>query len=225
MIVKELRLASRRVDSLSNYYPAKLGFELVGSDESMRAIQIGYTKVEFKRLKESDPSYFFSINLPSNHIEDAKRWIAARVKLTRLGEDDETFFPYWKGARAFYFEDPVGNVVQCLSRLEARSWEQPAFNSGGLFGIGMVGLAVEDVPKAADRIISELGEQPRMDLPLFTVIGNHEGGFIIVEKGKKWHPLNKVAEIHPLEITLLGEQEKEFEIEGHPYKIKVAAES
>src|SRR5262245_59858987 len=73
------------------------------------AIRIGETKLRFAPA-EGEPFYHFALLVPGDRFDAALERARERVEL--LG--DVFDFDFWD-ARAFYFHDPAGNIVELIA--------------------------------------------------------------------------------------------------------------
>ena len=63
----------------------------------------------------TDPFHHFALLVPGDRFDAARAWLGERVEpLAR--DDGETVFPFdfWD-ARAAYFHDPAGNIVELIA--------------------------------------------------------------------------------------------------------------
>src|SRR5262249_36109077 len=124
----------------------------------------------------------------------------------RLDVSEEHDFSSWGGARAVYFRDPEGNVVELIARPEAR----PELS------LAEVGLPVADVAAAVETLGRDLGLRPYDEWgDGFAPLGEDDGLLIVVSVGRGWFPVGVPAGPAPVEVTIAGAGSGEVVVEGH----------
>jgi hypothetical protein len=133
----------------------------------------------------------FAVNVAPQRFQEAVAW--ARERMDVLHEDVP--FADWR-ARAAYFFDPGGNIVELIARERAPGEEL-------LMEISEVGLPVTDVDAAVDWVETEL-ELPRFDVDRgrFGAMGDDRGLFIVVPVGRPWLFTEVPASDAPVRVTI-----------------------
>ena len=133
----------------------------------------------------------FAVNVPPQRFEEAVAWARERVELV----DDDVPFPVWR-ARAAYFFDPGGNIVELIARERAPGDDL-------FLEISEVGLPVADVGAAGEWLEDELGlpyfSGNRRD---FSAVGDDRGLFIVVPVGRPWLFTEEPAPDVPVRVTI-----------------------
>jgi hypothetical protein len=174
--------------------PAHLLAEL---REFYDGIETGETQLEFE-AGEGEPFYHFAFLTPWERFDE-------------LAGGEEVFdFEDWD-AKAFYFDDPAGNIVELVAH---RGLEGPL----GLSELGLVG----DTPAMASDL-RQLGlelwdgtleEEGRL------AFGDERGRTIILApRGRGWMPTGRPSEPHPVEVELSGAKPGTVELEDGLYRI------
>lgn len=95
---------------------------------------------------------------------EAKEWLKKKVNLLEENGDDEVYFANAK-ARSIYFEDPAGNIVEFISRLETSpETRSKEFTPDNVIGISEIGLSTNHVKECFDYLL-KLGIRQRNDEP------------------------------------------------------------
>ncbi|MDQ4503883.1 hypothetical protein [Sinomonas sp. ASV322] len=131
-----------------------------------------------------------AFTVPRLMFDSAKEWIADRVPLLRDAEGRDEFetSPHWN-ARSLYFLDPDGNILEFIIRRDIPDERIGPFRPEHVQCISEVGIAVEDVPRAAARVGSVFGiDAYGNGAPTFQPVGNVEGLLIFVTSGRHWFP-------------------------------------
>ena len=115
---------------LRDFYGSRLGLPIDGG-----AIVIGETRLSF-RIEDGDAFYHFALLVPGDRFDAAVEWARGRVEL--LGDIFD--FAFWD-ARAAYFHDPAGNIVELIAH---RGFEENgrsgAFDADEIIGFSELGL-------------------------------------------------------------------------------------
>ena len=142
----------------------------------------GSTRVRF----EPGPAVcsHFAVNV--GQFDDAVAWARGQAELI----EEDVPFEAWRARAAYYF-DPVGNLVELIARERAPGDEL-------LIEVSEVGLPVADVGAAVDFLEAELG-LPHFsgDRSNFSAVGDDHGLFILVPVGRPWLFTDRPAATRP----------------------------
>jgi catechol 2,3-dioxygenase-like lactoylglutathione lyase family enzyme len=216
----EVTLLTNKLDEMRDFYKNTLELQVVREAKKEFTVQAGLTAVTFQEsVGESGPFYHFAINIPHNKIEEAKHWIQSKVPLNTEGESDEVFFKSWN-AHAVYFEDPSGNILEFIARHNLKNEVDHSFSSDDFLNVSEIGIVVDDVIPFA-RTLNQMGiPNWREDSEGLTPVGDENGLFIIVKRGRRWFFSNKDARFFPLEVSIEGMGEFSIKQEGGKVMIK-----
>jgi catechol 2,3-dioxygenase-like lactoylglutathione lyase family enzyme len=142
----------------------------------------------------------------------AVEWARERADLIA----DDVPFGAWR-ARAAYFYDGDGNIVELIARERAPGAQL-------MLEVSEVGLPVADVPAAVDFLRAEL-ELPVFDDggDKFHALGDDHGLFIVVPVGRNWLFSDRPASDAPVRVTIEGESARSLEVPGSEHVIEVAS--
>ena len=151
----------------------------------------------------------FAVNVPPDRFDEAVAWGRAQADLIQ----DDVPFPAWRARAAYYF-DPAGNLVELIARERAPGSEL-------LIEVSEVGLPVADVGAAVDYLEAELG-LPHFsgDREGFSAVGDDHGLFIVVPVGRSWFPTDRVAMAGRIEVEIAGGGSRELELAGHRISVR-----
>jgi hypothetical protein len=153
------------------------------------------------------PSFVSATTTPHHfafHVADLEPW------KERLDVSEEHDFSSWGGARAVYFRDPEQNVVELITRPQAR----PELT------LAEVGLPVDDVHTCVELLRRELDLQPYDDWDeSFAPLGDDDGLLILVRLGRGWFPVGVPAGSAPIDVTLAGAGTGEVELPGSGHRV------
>jgi len=116
-------------------------------------------------------------------------------------------------AKAFYFHDPAGNIVELVTH--------EGIDERGLSELGLVG----DKPELA-AALAGLGIElwaGTLDKPgRLAFVGERGHTLILAPEGRGWVPTGRPAEPHPVEAVLSGPPSGRVELAGGLYVIERA---
>ena len=170
-------------------------------------IDTGETELEFE-AGEGEPFYHFAFLAPPSRFDELR---ASTDGLLPYPETGEVLFDFdnWD-AKAFYFHDPAGNIVEVIAHQE--------LDETGMSELGLVGdtraMAAELQKLGLDLWDGTLEEEGQL-----AFVGEKGRTLILAPPGRGWLPTGRPAERHPVEAELSGSPEGEVELEGGLYRI------
>jgi hypothetical protein len=177
--------------------PAHLLPELL---EFYEGLETGETQLEFE-AGEGEPFYHFAFLAPPERFDE----LAAGEEVVE--------FPAWD-AKAFYFHDPAGNIVELIAH---EGLEGPL----GLSELGLVGdtraMAAELQQLGLVLWDGTLDEEGRL-----AFVGERGRTLILAPPGRGWMPTGRPSERHPVEAEISGAGAGEVELEDGLYRITSA---
>jgi hypothetical protein len=215
--------------ALREFYGQVLGLPATAENGGL-TVAVGDATLRFHpRPGGTRPFYHVALLVAGTRFAAARRWLQARVPLLpRPGTSETTFpFPFWD-ARACYWHDPAGTILEVIAHADVPSPMAPSapFTAGELLGISEVGLVV-DSPAGAARTLEE-----RLGLPLWSgdvvtgdlgFVGGKAHTLIVCPPGRGWLPTGRPAEPHPVEVTLTGPVAGTVELSPAPHRQAVTS--
>jgi len=167
----------------------------------------GETTLEFTAA-EGEPFYHFALLAPPSRFDDLLE--AAPSPLP--GKDGEVVFDFdfWD-AKAFYFHDPAGNIVELIAH---RGLEGPL----GLSELGLVG-DTRAMARGLEQLGLELWDGILDEEDRLAFVGERGRTLILAPKGRGWMPTGRPSERHPVEAELADATPGEVELEDGLYRI------
>jgi hypothetical protein len=153
----------------------------------------------------------FAVNVGPDRFDEAAAWGRERMDVVK----EDVPFPAWR-ARAAYFFDPTGNLVELIARERAPGDEL-------FLEISEVGLPVADVAEAVSFLEAELG-LPHFsgDRENFSAMGDDRGLFIVVPVGRHWLFTKEPASDAPVRVTIDAPGEaRELVVPGSGHVVSV----
>ena len=172
--------------------------------------ETGETKLEFAAA-EGEPFYHFALLVPSARFEAALQATPAPLPDRESGE--VVFdFTNWD-AKAFYFHDPAGNIVEVIAH--------EGIDEHGLSELGLVGDPNELAPSLLELGL-ELWDGTLDEPGRLAFIGERGRTLILAPERRGWLPTGRPAEPHPVEAVISGPPRGRAELAGGLYVIESA---
>ena len=198
---------------LASFYGGLLGLPLTQPDE------VGWPSGSGRPCSSSRPAagspfYHFAFLVPGDRFDAALAWARDRVELLPDTETGEPVFDFtnWD-AKAVYFHDPAGSIVELIAHRGIGEAGAPApFAPAELLGLSEIGL-VCDPPSLAEALERELGlevwDGTVEGEGRLAFVGEKARTLILCRAGRPWLPTGRPAEAHPVEVTLSGASRRE----------------
>ena len=219
MRITDLHLLSADLAGTEAFYSQQLRLPLLQRTPTALSFQVGYSTLWFHAASASSrPFYHVAFAIAYNQVDAAHAWMATRAEsLPYSATQAIADFPNWR-ARAFYFLDNNGNILECIGRVGAAAEGQQDFTAvTGLLGVNEIGLVLPDLPRNCEEILAAYhvpfyARGPR--LADFAAMGDDDGLFIASAPGRGWLPTARPAERHWLKVA--------FEQNGQPRELELA---
>lgn len=185
MIINRLELETNQLGIVKPFYEQRLGLPIVSQSQDEVVFQAGWTALVFRQSDVPTAPYHFAFNVPQYTLEQYQLWFDLPYISTWSADCRIANFPDWK-ARASYFFDPDGNVVEFIERRDAACEESA---SGYFQGISEIGLVQDDVKATTDWLQQAYGlsQFPKSKpMPDFTAVGDDYGLLIVAKTGRPW---------------------------------------
>jgi hypothetical protein len=219
MLLKELRLQTKQLPELFNFYKEVLELPVVQEGNDSIAVTAGTSQIIFDTTNAIEKAFYhIAFNIPSNKFQEALQWIQGRIELLWLNDYKSYIadFTNWH-AKSFYFNDPANNILELIARFDLNDVIGEPFSAGHIRNVSEIGLVFpvksfdSDVNKLlAQYPLSYFNKQPPM--PHFRAVGNDEGLFVIVPENRIWFSTkDATSQIFPMEILFI-ENDKLFEL-------------
>ena len=186
-------------------------------------VTVGETELTFTPTP-GEPFYHFALIVPGDRFDAALAWIRARVALLphRASPDVVFDFPDWD-ARACYFHDPAGNIVELIAHhdRECRG-ARGAFDASELVGLselGLVGTPTAMAPPLTEWLGLRVWDGRVADHDALAFVGEPARTLILVPTARGWLPTGRRAERHPVRVAISGDNEAEVELEDGLYRV------
>lgn len=216
---KSVLFYTNKLKQLRRFYANVLELPITKSGDDMFTVKIGESEISFKNSNQ--PSYYhFAINIPGNQFSLMKYWLKDRLTLNREGGIDQVFFPSFD-ADSMYFEDPAGNIVECIGRRTRDVFGHVTKES--FINISEVSITtpfVSDVGDSLQDFGIPLRHGTEIDAESLNFLGKDDTFVVLVPPKRKWYFSKKESETYPLEITLTDNRHISLDEDG---KIKLTS--
>lgn len=221
MRIVSLELETADLDGQRDFYEGVLGLQCSLAGGKL-VVTAGWSELVFGLAASAPaPQYHFAFNIPENQFEAAMAWTAARTAVLADASGEQVFPSESWNADALYFKDAAGNILEFIARHDLSNAVSEDFNSGQILCVSEIGLGAQDV----NGLVREFGEQLGLapfrgeGSDTFTAVGDDEGLFIVVQRGRIWRPDSGVpAELWPVDVEVeVGG--KTHHVRGVPYTI------
>ena len=207
-----LHAPAQSLGALAEFYSRRLGWQE----------RIGETTLEFVP-GDGAPFYHFALLVPGDRFEPALEWARERVELLPDPESGEAVFDFsnWD-ARACYFHDPAGNIVELIAhRGVGEAGAEGDFAGEELVGLSELGLVGDTKAMAGTLRVAlrlELWDGS-LEEGRLAFLGERARTLILGPPGRGWLPTGRPAERHRVEAVLSGGPARTVELEGGLYRI------
>lgn len=212
-----LSVGTGSLTEMRRFYVDRLGCTPIESESERLAVQLGETALRFAAV-DGEPFYHFAFLVPGDRHDAAMFWARSHVDLLPADDGNRVFaFDFWD-ARACYFHDPAGNIVELVAHHgishNGRSGPFSAREIVGISEIGIVGEPWDLAERLATNVGLELwdGVVGRPDRLAF--VGQKARTLILASEGRPWLPTGRPAESHPVEVTVAGEPAGEVTLQS-----------
>ena len=228
MRIKHITLHTIALKHQLVFYHEVLGFPLVHTDAESFTLQAGDSTLTFRKSHDGAHIHHFAFNIPTTQFEEAIEWALERVDLLPYqGQSYLDFSESSWDARAIYFYDVGGNIVEFIGRKRYIPHNIPSqFSVASVQCLSEIGLASPNMPMMRQELRQRLGlEVFGYNHDEFTAIGGDEGLLILVAEGRVWLPTaHSVSGLYPIALELVGQTAQDFTLDGLPYAFHVCTE-
>ncbi len=190
----------------AEFYSTVLGLPLLKYDKNALIIDAGSSQLLFRSSENLHPVHHFAFNIPCNQIDAALHYLRQKDLGVFVYEGHQIIdFSAWN-AKAIYFEDNNGNILELIARFDLNNKSMAPFGPGSFLCLSEIAIVANDVEAQCRDLENTIGllhydKQPAHQN--FAAMGNAEGLLIISSEGRNWFPTEIPAQKSPVTITLL----------------------
>jgi catechol 2,3-dioxygenase-like lactoylglutathione lyase family enzyme len=216
MDINAIEILTDNFDATVQFYAGLLEFEISEQHNNAASFLAGQSMLTFIQSNQLNPTYHFAFNIPCNKLTEALAWAASKFNLIAItGNEVIANFDSWN-AKAFYFFDNNGNILEFIARFDLKNSTTKPFDSTSIQSISEIGIVTEDPLQFADTISTE-NNLPVFNkgsrTPQFVTLGDDTGLLIIVPTNRNWYPTDQPAGKFYAKITMIvNGQQKEITV-------------
>lgn len=206
MKLQHVTLLTNQVHAMQDFYKETLELPIINATDMSFEAQIGASTITFQQSNSFvKPFYHFAIDIPANQFNEAKQYIVNKVPLLTEDGQDEVYFEF-SNARSLYFEDPSGNIIEWIARLEDNPKSTEPFSSASLIGLSEMSFAVHDKITIAKQlkevgIVDRSSQEVAAEGLTFMSDTKTKVYLLLTSENRKWLFSEKVSKCFPVEIT------------------------
>ncbi|MBB3126481.1 catechol-2,3-dioxygenase [Paenibacillus rhizosphaerae] len=223
MKIQQLTINTRNFAEMKQFYDEKLGLPVAEEQPDRVTIQAGGSQLILQKAAApgEQSMYHIAFTIPTNQLGAAKKWAAQRgIRLFRDQDGDQFHFKNWN-ADALYFYDPDENLIEFIAHHSFDNAEDEDFTSSQLLRISEIGLPVDDVGAAVERIQTTLGlSMWSGDGRQFAAMGDAEGLLIVVDRDRPWFPDGRAPMVSGARIVIQGQATEKLLLQADQYDIQ-----
>ena len=206
MLLSRITLHTSNLGRTLDFYENTLGLTLAECPSERLTFTVGRSRLVFLPSRRGRaPFYHLAFSVAHHQFEAAVAWLEQRTAILPFcGDHRIAEFPTWE-ARAVYFHDPDGNILELIARQALPAAPTPRFVRTPIVGLSEIGLVADDVALACQALHEHYGVPYFARGPYlrdFAAMGDDEGLFIVCQTGRGWWPTLRPAERHPLEVAI-----------------------
>lgn len=231
MQIITLELRTQNIAEMRDFYVDKLGFPLQNEIKDSFTILAGTTELTFVQEDNgSKPYYHFAMTIPENKIDEARDWLLDQgcpliyletPEIAMESKRESVVFFESIHAHSVYFTDSAGNIVEFIARHNLDNASTRPFDTTSIINVSEIGLPLQqNIPEVIPLLCSKFQISPYFgDGNVFQALGDDIGTFILGDTARAWYPTQRLPEIHPVRITILGDAKSSFQLSSYPYFI------
>lgn len=200
MLILKIDMLTNSINEMKSFYSDSLGLSVMEETPTSFSVKAGESTLSFHECgKDVNPIYHFAFNIPENKMNEALKWITAKVPLIDYQGNQTVHFDDWN-AHSVFFNDPAGNIVELIARHHLKNATDESFTVANLICVSEIGLPVTNVEEAMQKLI-QAGISPWRDpSSSFASMGDENGLLITVVKGRVWFMSDQ--ESYPYDLTV-----------------------
>jgi catechol-2,3-dioxygenase len=204
MRISEIQLLSDDLDATHHFYSHILGLKVSFQDKEKISFIAGTSTLTFIRSEKTSAVYHFAFNIPPHLLDEALHWVRLRCPILPVSNGEEIAdFVSWN-AKAFYFIDNNGNILEFIARYNLNIIIDGHFDSSCILSVSEIGIVTDDVVAERQKISHKYNIPIFSKPPLadnFTAMGDDHGLFILSKTARPWHPTHTEAQSYRSQIS------------------------
>jgi catechol 2,3-dioxygenase-like lactoylglutathione lyase family enzyme len=211
--IREIEICTANLLQTEVFYTEVLGLDVKARSENKISFTAGRSVLTFI-ASATEQVYHFAFNIPHNKLDEALVWVSARAELIKNPDNSFiTDFANWQ-AKAFYFYDNNGNILELIARFGLKSSSDSPFGQASFQCISEIGVVTDQPLTLAESLLDNnavryFSKGPRRED--FVVLGDDHGLIIISGTHRNWYPTETRAEKNYVKIKIMsGDSERQI---------------
>jgi catechol 2,3-dioxygenase-like lactoylglutathione lyase family enzyme len=202
MKIIELTLDTGDLNATEHFYTTVLGMPLLTKTGNSISYKAGHSLLTFRKSDFKTPFYHFAFNIPHNQIAEAKAWAEKRVPLLTDEGAEIVDFEDWN-AKAIYFYDNNGNIVEFIARMDLDNASAAPFDASAILSVSEAGIVTDFPLQYQAELTARYHLPPFAKGPQrenFSTLGDDHGLILLCQTARIWFPTELPAVQFPLEL-------------------------
>lgn len=200
MRIMSVELFSRDLEATANFYDKVLRFPVRSQDQNRLQLRAGFSDIVFRKAPSGNPVYHMAFAVSRSVIDETASFLESYVELLKAEGKKVIDFDAWD-AKAIYFEDNNGNILELIGRDNTYQDLQPVSSTPPVYGVCEVAIVTDSVETLRESVGSGTGITRYNKQPVhenFAALGDDEGLLILSSQGRHWFPTEVPAEKFPV---------------------------
>lgn len=205
MRIKELTLYTDKLQAQKQFHKSVFEVDFIQENDEYFTFQMGWTKLTFKQSIKP-PIYHYCYLIPNNKLKSAIDWLDGKVDLIKTEGSVVHDHGHWN-AKAIYFYDGAGNIVEFIVRYEIDNPSTGDFSFSDILCVNEIGAPSTNPKSLNETLEKKLGTKFwKGNFERFAINGDEEGMFLLVNNQVKdyWYPTDIFPESAPFEAKILN---------------------
>lgn len=208
MNILQIELLTNNLEATEHFYAQKMGLPVAFQNADTISFVAGSSLLTFNRTDTTNyPRYHFAFNIPHNRLEEATAWVESFAEPLDVPDGGIIAeFASWN-ARAVYFYDNNGNILELIARFDLPNASDKPFDSNAILSISEMGVVADEVGKMIESLVQNNNLTPFSKLVPredFAALGDDEGMLILAKTHRAWYPTTQVAEKFSASIKFMS---------------------
>ena len=201
MRILEAGFFSNDLPSTADFCREALGLTLAENNGETVTALAGSSRIVFRKSLLPQPACHYAFNIPFSIVDDAARFMSGKVTLIEHEGKPVVDFSAWN-ARAFYFRDNLGNIVELIGRKDIAD-AGGEFSPASIECVSEVAVVTDSVGETCRDLTLKTGLAPYDRQPVlynFAAMGDANGLLILSSENRHWFPTGILTKKYPVNI-------------------------
>lgn len=212
MIIQRLKVSLANLQGQVSFYKDMLNLPVKLTETGFEVL-VGNSLLEFSNQHPHEHPYHIAFNIPFGHVESAIQHLSEKIPLLPFQGSPLIDFSSWN-AKALYFEDADGNVMELIGRerIDVPENLTDHYSHRSILSISEIGFPTTVPEKIYEQALKLVNLKPfDFQPPNFYACGDDEGLFILVNSlEKNWFPTPKPAKEVWFELNFEVERKRYY---------------